>query len=583
MDNIIINIIDEVPFVGEDGLDYIKVTKEILTPRKTYLKGTITGKYRGNKIDEESDKSNYFDFEIYEAEVLCNSLDDFRKNKPFEFPKDFKNLENKTKIKGTAFPKEKLPPTLLVQIKANDKSFGVNVLKPQLFEFDIVRKLHQMDGEDVFGTFNAFITAFVFDYEREEVEEIVKADNVTTIDDEPVETIFDSSCECSTIETGKTESKGDYVRKEYKCKNHDDNVWGDWAYQRKEPTGWSGCFSQIFALIAIIIGLFFLIKLFPFLLIFGGIYLVLFLIGSFAPYLKWIFRVLVIILLIAFLSSLAKTCSSSSSHYTPAPLVVDTPREINPPVIVPIVDPADTNPIDTVEKPVRDSIITRFRSWKDYSGKNYEGKYQIKLSDFKNAHYYKNSLNITQSTTNAYDGIVFNLKQFDKNNINSVFRLFDSIGRANKLNKIKFAEMIVSFIQDIPYAIVLEDGCDARLYSDRFTRNYLLNHSGACDGNQRFGINTPIEFLVNQKGDCDTRTLLLYTILSHYNYDVALMSSEFYGHSIIGINLPIAGTAYTYNNQRYVMWETTAPNCKAGTIPNEISNLNNWRISLKSK
>ena len=579
MDNKIINIIDEVPFVGEDGLDYIKVTKEILTPRKTYLKGTITGKYRGNKIDDESDKSNYFDFEIYEAEVLCNSLDDFRKNKPFEFPKDFKNLENNTKIKGTVFPKEKLPPTLPVQIIAKDKSFGINVLEPQLFEFDIVRKLHQTDGDDVFGTFNAFITGYVFDYEREEVVETLIVEPL-----QPVTPTAPRPCLSSGIETGRTEINGDYIRKEYKCKTHNDNVWGNWNYTGRPigtpPTG--GCFSQIFTIIVILIGLFFLIKLFPFLLIFVGYYILMVLIGLLAPYLKWIFRVLGIILLIAFISSLAKTCSSSSGQYNP-PLVVDSPRETNPPVIVPIVDPADKNLIDTVQKPIRDSIITRFRSWKDYSGHNYEGKYQIKISDFKNAHYYKNSLTISQNSPNAYDGIVFNLKQFDKNNINSVFRLFDSIGKANKLNKIKFAELIVSFAQDIPYAIVLEDGCDASLYNDRFTRNYLLNHSGECDGNQRFGINTPIEFLVNLKGDCDTRTLLLYTIFSHYNYDVALLSSEFYGHSIIGINLPIAGTAYIYNNQRYVMWETTAPNCKAGVIPNEISNLNNWRISLKSK
>ena len=39
-----VNIIKEEPFVEEDGLLYIKVTKEILTPRRTYLKGTISGK-----------------------------------------------------------------------------------------------------------------------------------------------------------------------------------------------------------------------------------------------------------------------------------------------------------------------------------------------------------------------------------------------------------------------------------------------------------------------------------------------------------------------------------------------------------
>jgi hypothetical protein len=84
-------------------------------------------------------------------------------------------------------------------------------------------------------------------------------------------------------------------------------------------------------------------------------------------------------------------------------------------------------------------------------------------------------------------------------------------------------------------------------------------------------------------GDCDTRTLLIYTMLSHYGYDVAMLSSEYYSHSLIGINLPYNGRAYTYNTQRYVLWETTAPGIKPGILPNEISNLNYWRISLKSK
>jgi hypothetical protein len=80
-----------------------------------------------------------------------------------------------------------------------------------------------------------------------------------------------------------------------------------------------------------------------------------------------------------------------------------------------------------------------------------------------------------------------------------------------------------------------------------------------------------------------TRTLLLYTVLDHYGYDVALMSSDEYGHSILGINLPYNGISYEYNNSRYVLWETTSPNLKPGIIARKISNLNYWKISLKSK
>jgi hypothetical protein len=135
----------------------------------------------------------------------------------------------------------------------------------------------------------------------------------------------------------------------------------------------------------------------------------------------------------------------------------------------------------------------------------------------------------------------------------------------------------------MPYSLILDNGCDPALYSDRFVRSYLSDTDARCVGYQRFGIHTPLEFLYTIDGDCDSRTLLLYTILSHYDFDVAILSSEHYGHSILGVNLPIQGIALKHQNQRYVVWETTSQGTKPGFIPNQFSNLNYWRISLKSK
>lgn len=575
MNDILEKTIKVEPFIGEDSLNYNKVTKEISTPRKTYLKGTITGKYRGDRISNESD---LFDFEIYEAEVLCNSIEDFRKNKPFVFPNDFKIVSAQEKIKGTVFPKEKLPTTLPVAIIANEKSFDVNVLEPQLFEFDILRKFHQTDGDDVFGTFNAFITGYVFDYEKKIVEEIVgpifETDPLEVPEEIPSKK--PSSCRASNIKTGATQTKGNYTRSEYYCKNHNDKTWGNWQY-KKESTGPDyGCFSSIIGLLALIFGFLFLITILPGILYFIGFFIIMFLISILGPYLKWMLRVIGVLLLIGFISSLINTFNQGSQRYIPTPVVVDKPREV--------VEERSTI-IDTTSNQLNknDTLITRYRIWQDYEGKKYEGSYQLRLSDFKNATYHKNNLPLSQNNIDSYDKIIYSLKENDKNKLNGVYKLFDSINKSNKLSKVKFAEMLVSFIQDIPYALILDKGCDASLYNDTFTRQYLLDPNASCDGNQRFGINTPIEFLASLKGDCDSRTLLLYTIFAHYNYDVAVLSSEFYGHSILGINLPISGIAYNYNDNRYVMWETTAPNCKPGIISNKISNLNNWRISLKSK
>jgi len=566
----IINIINEETFIGENNLTYKKITYEILTPRKTYLKGIISGKYRGVKIDDDFEKADLFDFEIYEANVISESREDFRANKPFVFSKDFENILQKKKIKGKTFPKEKLPQDLLVLITANEKSFLVNVLEPQLFEFETIRKLHQIDGEEIFGSFNAYITGFILDHQVEIVEEIELVK-----DEEPIASITPISCTLSNIETGKIETRNNYIKKEYKCKNHNHNVWGNWEYLKKDQNTYSntGCLNQFFLIIGLLFGLTFLIFILPGIIYIIAFFSIILLLGHLGPFLKIGFRIIGILFLLGFIASIIHSFNMQAHYYNPKPLIVDSPRETTPII----------EPIKNSDNATSDSIIARYRSWKDYHGNNYEGRYQIKLSDYKKAHLYKQNIQIDNNSINQYDRVIFNLKEFDNNKFPSLFKLFDSINKAKKLDKIKFAEMIVTFVQDIPYTLILDNECNANLYNDRFTKNYLLNNKGDCSGNERFGINTPVEFLVNLKGDCDTRTLLLYSILNHYNYDIALMSSEFYGHSIIGINLPINGTAYVYNNERYILWETTVPNAKPGMIPNEISNLNNWRISLKSK
>ncbi|MBK7735018.1 MAG: hypothetical protein IPI36_07170 [Chitinophagaceae bacterium] len=301
------------------------------------------------------------------------------------------------------------------------------------------------------------------------------------------------------------------------------------------------------------------------------------LIFSFIPSVAWtwIFRIIGGFLLIAFIASLINAFSHSTRTYIPQPIVQDRPEERIP----------EYNPIaDTTNSTnVPDTLITHFRAWQDYDGNSYEGKFWVRKSALFKAHTYKNNLSLVESNERNYDEIIFRLKENDKENLTGIYQLFDSLKVTKNLSAKEFAEMTVSFIQDIPYSVVLPNACDPNLYADDFIRNYLSSTDAKCDGYEKFGINTPVEFMATLQGDCDTRTLLLYTLLAHYEYDIALLSSEYYNHSLIGINLPYEGVAFRYNTQRYVLWETTAPNIKPGILPNEISNINYWRISLKSK
>ncbi|RYE53698.1 MAG: hypothetical protein EOP48_13840 [Sphingobacteriales bacterium] len=241
-----------------------------------------------------------------------------------------------------------------------------------------------------------------------------------------------------------------------------------------------------------------------------------------------------------------------------------------------------TNPVEGQQE-MHDDIIKRFRAWEDYDGNRYEGYYTVLRSSFDRSHKYKSDYNFASQELSGYDNLVHNLKEHDTNGLKGFFKMLDSIQVSNHMGKAKFAETVVTLVQDIPYSLVLERECSGSQYSDPFIRQWLEKPSAICDPFERFGINSPVEFITNLKGDCDTRTLLLYSVLEHYGYDVVLLSSEFYSHSLLGINLPYEGAAFYYNDSRYAMWETTSPGVRPGIISPQMADTKHWRISLKTK
>ncbi len=560
-DEITEEVIEEQPIlIDEFGKKYKNINKTREIPRKTFLFGTLHGKYWG-ELDEIKEQeylySKFYDFNIYEIEV-SNTLHQFT---PFTIAQDAR------------FPRERLPALLPIILKKDGKEYALNIHEPQIANVKFNRKLHQDEGNEIFGTIDAEITGYVLDFTIEEYTEkeyIQENKAVST----PQNEINDTK---THHPTGNVEHNGNYKRIEYYYSDFKSKYWGNWIYTK--PIGTSqqeGCLSSGLGILGTIIGIVFILLLLP-RLVFLLPFILLPLLFRLIPVAAWtwIFRILGGILLLAFIFYLINALNHSANSYVPKPIVQDKPEERKP----------QYNPIvDTLNKEqTPDTLITHFRSWQDYDGNNYEGKFWVRKSAFINASNYKSNLTITENTENNYDKIVYSLKENDKQSLAGVYQLFDSLKNVKNLTSKGFAETIVSFVQDIPYVVVLPNACDPNLYADDFIRKYLSSENARCDGYEKFGINTPVEFMATLQGDCDTRTLLLYTMLAHYGYDVALLSSEYYNHSLIGINLPYEGVAYKYNNQRYVLWETTAPNFKPGILPNEISNINYWRISLKSK
>ena len=194
--------------------------------------------------------------------------------------------------------------------------------------------------------------------------------------------------------------------------------------------------------------------------------------------------------------------------------------------------------------------FTKNTYWTSNFGYTHRGTYRISESDYYSSIRARANAYYANTLSDAYIEVIQN----DAGNLDNIFSIFDRIIRDKNYNTYEFADVIVSFVQDIPYSLVYNDT----------------------------GIYAPIEFLKKYTGDCDTRTVLLFILLNSYGYDTVILNSNVYKHSVIGINLPTPGYNYKYSNgKKYYTWETTAKGWRRGNIPSSDSNMNNWFIALK--
>ncbi len=227
-------------------------------------------------------------------------------------------------------------------------------------------------------------------------------------------------------------------------------------------------------------------------------------------------------------------------------------------------------------------LYTSHRSWTDNYGNSFKGDLSVRETDYNRLK--NNTEQFKISSKKYFWGSLYNyLEQKDTPSLDLIMETFIKINKDKKLNQMEFAEMVVTCIQDIPYSFVLQGDCPNEENYDDSNRAILENCPECCIGNIKFGIQNPVSFIKNLKGDCDTRTVIVYSILKYFNYDVAIVNSDFYRHSIIGINLPTNGDLKIYKGKKYALWETTAKYYKAGELPVNFNNVAHWDIVLTSK
>lgn len=235
--------------------------------------------------------------------------------------------------------------------------------------------------------------------------------------------------------------------------------------------------------------------------------------------------------------------------------------------------------IKTEGKP-DDVLRSHARNWRDLQFNKYAAKLEVWKQDFATAKKNREKIKVRNAKTSQvyWRQIYQNLIRHDAEQLDQVLETFITIGREKELNQLEFAQMVVSCVQDIPYVLIYTDPC-SNLANESADLQALANkHS--CKGPVKYGLQSPTEFMYNLQGDCDTRTVFLFTILSRLGYKVCILNSDTYGHSMFGIDVSAKGKYKNYRGNHYYFWETTAKGWDIGVLPPEMGQVNNWDVIL---
>ncbi len=138
----------------------------------------------------------------------------------------------------------------------------------------------------------------------------------------------------------------------------------------------------------------------------------------------------------------------------------------------------------------------------------------------------------------------------NENRLTNLAYAFSWFQEKNELSDRETLEIIIDFIQQIPYEI---------------PDNY-------------YGLYSPAEVLYLNAGDCDSKTLLAALILKQLGYDTALFYSNKYAHVMLGLNVPSTGEYIELNGRPYYFTEMTAPGWQIGEISPDCADLKYWHI-----
>ena len=211
------------------------------------------------------------------------------------------------------------------------------------------------------------------------------------------------------------------------------------------------------------------------------------------------------------------------------------------------------------------------RSWTNVrSTSGYCMDFKVLEQNMNNSYQFRESINpIKSDHYYEYWGDIYrSLHELNQNDLKSIQDSLNLLKISKEMSRSEFAYLIVSFVQDIPYSYIKSESCDD------------VKNGEPCKGDAKFGILSPIEFLYTLHGDCDTRTVLLYSLLSNFGYNPLILVSHEYLHSMLALEIPSSGEHIMHNGRKFFFWETTNTGWEPGMIAPDMKNKKYWNIAL---
>ncbi len=237
---------------------------------------------------------------------------------------------------------------------------------------------------------------------------------------------------------------------------------------------------------------------------------------------------------------------------------------------------------DTLAPMPWDYLTDHKIEWNDFIRNAFLARYSTSSKQFEaSGRMHRAFANPQVSEAMVYWNAVYSeFSRQDMPKLDSLVQFFQSEQKAKNLNALQTAEMVITFIQEIPYCLVHEGTCSEAASQAPFIREYHASGK-PCLPNIITGLQSPYEFLHNLKGDCDTRSLLGFSILTRLGIPASVWVSEAYGHSVLGVGLGRNGTHFkTLGGIPHLPVELTAKGFRAGMISPEHGDMNNWEIAL---